>query len=398
MDGGGGPVPLERRAEGLVEGRGLVAEGRPELAVVDDPAVGELVERVQVLAHRRLDQADRPERRTSGGQGARLVAGHRVALLDDLAGGAGLGDREVPGLTDGSGCRTERDESGRHVWGVGVAVQLVGVTHHLRGLARDRRTEDRLSECGAGGARTEVVRCATDGDLDLACGMRTDQLLGHRRTSRRLLRGGVGPHGLDEVLSARRAVGVEVVEYDEPGAGACRPRKDASLQGRELHVPALVVHRVEAEVDDVCAGADGRRERRVSGVTADDLGAGEVAPALPVHGDDVVSLLHELGDDRVSDLAGAEDDVAGHDGLLSVWWRRLRRTGRTEVRRVATMAPAEPKTVNCSSTWTPMDVVTAQPAAQMALRATGQASARDPRRGRSTTAWAAPTRTPHTAL
>ena len=56
----------------------------------------------------------------------------------------------------------------------------------------------------------------------------------------------------------RRAVGVEVVEDDEPGAGAGRTGEDAALQRRELLVPAPVARRVEAEVDDVGAGADAR--------------------------------------------------------------------------------------------------------------------------------------------
>ena len=73
-----------------------------------------------------------------------------------------------------------------------------------------------------------------------------------------------------------RAVGVEVVQDDEPGTGAGGTGQDAALERRELLGPALVVHRVEAEVDDVRALADRGGERRVGGVPADDLGAGEV--------------------------------------------------------------------------------------------------------------------------
>ncbi len=87
---------------------------------------------------------------------------------------------------------------------------------------------------------------------------------------------GFGGHGLHQRAAVRRAVGVEVVEYDEPGAGARRSGEDTALQRRELLVPPLVVPRVEAEVDDVGAGADAGGERRVGGVAADDLGAGEV--------------------------------------------------------------------------------------------------------------------------
>ena len=92
-------------------------------------------------------------------------------------------------------------------------------------------------------------------------------------------------------------------------------------------------------------------------------------PAGAVHGDDVDAAADELLDDEAADLAGAEDDVAGHDALLE--WRRIA-SGRTAVRAVTTMAPLEPKTVNCSSTWTPAAVVIAQPSAQIAASASGQ--------------------------
>ena len=69
---------------------------------------------------------------------------------------------------------------------------------------------------------------------------------------------GLRGHRLDQWPAVRRAVGVEVVEHDEPGAGARRSGEDAALQGRELLGPAGVVARVEAEVDDVGAVADAR--------------------------------------------------------------------------------------------------------------------------------------------
>ena len=89
-------------------------------------------------------------------------------------------------------------------------------------------------------------------------GVGGEQLLGHRGPGGGLRRGRVGGHRLDEALAVRRAVGVEVVEHDEPGAGARGAGQDTALQRRELLVPALVVHRVEAEVDDVGALADTR--------------------------------------------------------------------------------------------------------------------------------------------
>ena len=62
-----------------------------ELAVVDDPRVGELVERVQVLAHLRLDQPDRAEGGPAGGEQPGSVAGEPVdRRRSTCAGGAGL--------------------------------------------------------------------------------------------------------------------------------------------------------------------------------------------------------------------------------------------------------------------------------------------------------------------
>ena len=45
-------VPLQGGGQRVVQRRGRLAERGAELAVVHHPAVGELVERVQVLAHR----------------------------------------------------------------------------------------------------------------------------------------------------------------------------------------------------------------------------------------------------------------------------------------------------------------------------------------------------------
>ena len=80
----------------------------------------------------------------AGGHDAWLVTGQRVDLLDHLAGGAGRGHREVPDLPGGPGRGAEGDQACGDVGGVGVAVRLVRVAHHLGGLAGERRTEDRL--------------------------------------------------------------------------------------------------------------------------------------------------------------------------------------------------------------------------------------------------------------
>ena len=92
-------------ARASVERGRLIAEGGAELAVVDDPRLGELVEGVQVLAHRRLDQAEQPQGGPTGGEQPRPVTGEPVDVVDDLAGGPGLGDRQVPDLAGGLGRR-----------------------------------------------------------------------------------------------------------------------------------------------------------------------------------------------------------------------------------------------------------------------------------------------------
>ena len=126
--GGGVAVPRESGGERLVERGGEVAEGGPELAVVDDPRVGELVERVQVLAHLRLEQPDRAQRRPAGGQDAWLVPGERVDRPRRPRGwcaSRATGRCQTWPVASGDGA--QRDQPGRDVRGVGVAVRLVGI-------------------------------------------------------------------------------------------------------------------------------------------------------------------------------------------------------------------------------------------------------------------------------
>ena len=166
-----------------------------------------------------------------------------------------------------------------------------------------------------------------------------EQLFGHRGPGGGLRRGRVGGHRLDQRPALGRTVGVEVVQDDEPGAGAGGTREDASLQRRELLAPAVVVHRVETEVDDVRSRADPDGEGGVGGVPTDHDGTWEGAAAVAVDGDDVVAGGDELLDEGVADLAGTEDDVA-HQELFSVRKRVWSRTGRTAVSRVTVRAPA----------------------------------------------------------
>src|SRR5690349_4551284 len=87
-DGGAVAVPVEGGLEGLVEGRRVVPEGGPELAVVDHPPGGELVEGVPVLTHRRLEDADGHQGGAAGGDQVWAVTGEPVHLVDQLPGGA----------------------------------------------------------------------------------------------------------------------------------------------------------------------------------------------------------------------------------------------------------------------------------------------------------------------
>src|SRR5919112_1971405 len=71
-----------------------------------------------------------PAKRWVRTSGCGVVRGLRrgwVDVLDELAGGAGIGDRKVPDATRRAGGGAEGEEAGRHVGGVGVAVRLVRV-------------------------------------------------------------------------------------------------------------------------------------------------------------------------------------------------------------------------------------------------------------------------------
>ena len=280
-----------------------------ELGVVDDPRVGELVERVEVLAHGRLRDADGAQGEAAGSHEAWLGAGGGVDALDEGAGGGGAVDGEVPDLTGCLGTGCEGDEAGGDVGCVGVAVRLVGVAHDLGGLAAQRRDEDGFAEGGAQGGGAEVVRRAADGYFDVAGGVRGEEFFGHGGAGGGLLRRRVGCHGFDERCAVGWAVGVQVVEDDEPGAGVAGAGDDAALQGRELLGPTFVAQGVEAEVDGVGALTCFGGKAGVGGVAADDACAGEGAVAVAVDCGDVVACGGEVGDEGAADLAGSEDDV-----------------------------------------------------------------------------------------
>src|SRR6185437_16368124 len=123
------------RGQCVVEGRGDVPERGAELAVVHDPGVGELVERVEVFTHRRLDESERSQCGGSGREAPGLVAGEPVDVVDDLSGGAGFGDGQVPCRTGGAGLGGQGNERGGDIGRVRVAVRLIGVAHDLGGAA-----------------------------------------------------------------------------------------------------------------------------------------------------------------------------------------------------------------------------------------------------------------------
>src|SRR4029453_18265768 len=124
--GGAVPVPAQGRGQGVVERCGLVTEGGAELAVVHDPAVGELGQGVQELAQCRLGHAGQAQGGAPGGEDPGPVPGEPVELLDDPPGGAGLGDRQVPDLAGGGGVGARGDQPGGDVGGGGVNVGVVG--------------------------------------------------------------------------------------------------------------------------------------------------------------------------------------------------------------------------------------------------------------------------------
>ena len=140
----------------------------------------------------------------------------------------------------------------------------------------------------------------------------------------------------------RRAVGVQVVEDDQAGTGSSRAGEYSPLQRGKLLRPPLVVHRIEAEVDDVRTRADRGREARVGGIPADHAGARESAFAVAVDRDDIVALDHDLLDERVADLPVPEDDGPSHQLRFSVVGALARRPGSARcpparVRAVAVM-------------------------------------------------------------
>src|SRR4029079_14955395 len=140
-----------------------------------------------------------------------------------------------------------------------------------------------------------------------------------------------------------------------------RRGEHGALQGRELLGPPVVVGGVEAEVHDLGVGGDPRGERGVGGVAGNELGTGGRAAPGAVHGNDVVAKGEELFDEEAADVAGAEDDVPGHDALTVV---RVRMSGRTAVRAVTTSAPLAPKMMNCWSPAMPAGEATDATAAQ----------------------------------
>ena len=139
-----------------------------------------------------------------------------------------------------------------------------------------------------------------------------EQLVGHRRPGRRLGRRRSRAERLDQVLAVRSGRRRRGCRARPDGRRRPRPRRARPLQRRELLGPAVVARRVEAEVDDVGSCGDPGGEVRIGGVAGEHGCSREHAVAAAVHGDDVDAALDELLDDEAADLAGAEDDVAGH--------------------------------------------------------------------------------------
>ena len=209
----------------------------------------------------------------------------------------------------------EEHEVSADIGRVAVGVRGVGPAHRLGPLAREDGTEDELAHRRRGDARPDEVRGSPDHDLEVAAGVRVEELLRHRRARRALLVLGPRRRGLGHRCSAGVAVRVEVLERDETGTVRARGGDNRVLQRRELLRPPVVVGCVQAEVDGARVTGDVLGEHGVGDVAADDLGAGKLAAAASVDGHDVVAELDEVGDHVTADLAGAENHVPVHDAL-----------------------------------------------------------------------------------
>ena len=144
--------------------------------------------------------------------------------------------------------------------------------------------------------------------------MRVEQLGGHRGPGPAL-----GARRLDRrVLSERaagRAVHVEVLEHDELRVRRLRRLEDSALEGRELFRPAVVVGRVEAEVDGAGVGRDLAGELEVGGVSADRFHSGDRRGAASVDHANLRVPTDERSGNSAARRARAEYDVraGGHD-------------------------------------------------------------------------------------
>ena len=96
---------------------------------------------------------------------------------------------------------------------------LAGVAHHLRPCTGQRRADHLVAEGRLRDSWTEEVRRSPIVDVQRSSVVRFEEFVGHLDTGARFRRCGVGWEVLGDGAAARRAVGVQVLEHDEPRTG-----------------------------------------------------------------------------------------------------------------------------------------------------------------------------------
>ncbi len=217
----------------------------------------------------------------------------------------------------GVGVFAEDGEAFADVGDVGVGVRLVGVAQDAGGLAGEGGGEDPVAEVGLGAAaRPEVVRGASDGDLDPAGLVGGEQLAGHLAAELALLGVRRIGAGLGQRPAGRAPVHVDVLHADQPGPVGLGGGEDAGLQAGELLGPRGV-GRVEGLVDHLRAPATSMVNFGSAAsppTTSTPSGTRACPERLTIRTRLAAAEQGVQGGE--ADRAGAEDDVprcAGHD-------------------------------------------------------------------------------------
>ncbi len=177
---------------------------------------------------------------------------------------------------------------------VGDGVQCIGVAQEVDLLAGAHLRDEPFTEGRSVDVGAEEVRRPGGDHPDPARLMRLDEIEGHPRPDRTLLRGGTQRQVVGQ-RSADVAIAVEVLHDDEQRAALGDGVDDGGLQRRELLGPPVVLG-LCALVHDVGAVECLAQRRRIGDVGASCLGSRDHGARA---GDDrrVVSGGHEFGHD-----------------------------------------------------------------------------------------------------